>query len=46
MTKPPPPIPEGYGTVTPWVVTSDTRRLLASLTVNAELLSARGFRTW
>jgi uncharacterized glyoxalase superfamily protein PhnB len=27
MTKPP-PIPDGYGTVTPWVVTSDTRRLL------------------
>jgi PhnB protein len=27
MTKPQ-PIPEGYGTVTPWVVTSDTRRLL------------------
>jgi hypothetical protein len=27
MTKPP-PIPEGYGTVTPWVVTCDTRRLL------------------
>lgn len=27
MTKPH-PIPEGYGTVTPWVVTSDTRRLL------------------
>jgi len=22
------PIPEGYGTVTPWVVTEDTRRLL------------------
>jgi PhnB protein len=27
MTKPQ-PIPEGYGTVTPWVVTGDTRRLL------------------
>jgi PhnB protein len=27
MTKPQ-PIPEGYGTVTPWVVTNDTRRLL------------------
>ena len=27
MTKPP-PIPEGYATVTPWVVTRDTRRLL------------------
>ena len=27
MTKPP-PAPEGYGTVTPWVVTGDTRRLL------------------
>ena len=27
MTRPP-PIPEGYGTVTPWVVTKDTRRLL------------------
>jgi PhnB protein len=27
MTNPP-PIPEGYGTVTPWVVTGDTRRLL------------------
>jgi PhnB protein len=27
MTKPR-PIPEGYGTVTPWVVTKDTRRLL------------------
>jgi PhnB protein len=27
MTKPQ-PIPEGYGTVTPWVVTTDTRRLL------------------
>lgn len=27
MTRPP-PIPEGYGTVTPWVVTQDTRRLL------------------
>ena len=27
MTKPP-PVPEGYGTVTPWVVTEDTRRLL------------------
>jgi PhnB protein len=27
MTKPP-PLPEGYGTVTPWVVTKDTRRLL------------------
>jgi PhnB protein len=27
MTKPP-PVPEGYGTVTPWVVTKDTRRLL------------------
>jgi PhnB protein len=27
MTKPE-PIPEGYGTVTPWVVTRDTRRLL------------------
>jgi PhnB protein len=27
MTKPQ-PIPEGYGTVTPWVVTRDTRRLL------------------
>jgi PhnB protein len=27
MTKPQ-PIPEGYRTVTPWVVTSDTRRLL------------------
>ena len=26
MTKPQPP--EGYGTVTPWVVTKDTRRLL------------------
>src|SRR4029453_1496684 len=24
----PPPIPDGYGTVTPWVVTKDTRRLL------------------
>jgi uncharacterized glyoxalase superfamily protein PhnB len=30
MTKPP-PIPEGYGTVTPWVVTNDTRRLLEFL---------------
>jgi uncharacterized glyoxalase superfamily protein PhnB len=30
MTKPP-PIPEGYGAVTPWVVTSDTRRLLEFL---------------
>ena len=28
MTKPQ-PIPDGYGTVTPWVVTKDTRRLLA-----------------
>jgi len=28
MTKPQ-PIPDGYGTVTPWVVTRDTRRLLA-----------------
>jgi PhnB protein len=28
MTQPQ-PIPEGYGTVTPWVVTRDTRRLLA-----------------
>ena len=27
MTRPR-PVPEGYGTVTPWVVTSDTRRLL------------------
>jgi PhnB protein len=27
MTKPQ-PIPEGYGTATPWVVTNDTRRLL------------------
>jgi PhnB protein len=27
MTKPQ-PIPEGYATVTPWVVTNDTRRLL------------------
>jgi PhnB protein len=27
MTKPP-PVPEGYGAVTPWVVTKDTRRLL------------------
>ena len=27
MTKPQ-PIPQGYGTVTPWVVTKDTRRLL------------------
>jgi PhnB protein len=27
MTKPQ-PIPEGYATVTPWVVTKDTRRLL------------------
>jgi len=27
MTKPQ-PIPEGYGTVTPWIVTKDTRRLL------------------
>ena len=27
MTKPQ-PVPDGYGTVTPWVVTSDTRRLL------------------
>ena len=27
MTRPR-PIPEGYGTVTPWVVTNDTRRLL------------------
>jgi PhnB protein len=27
MTKPQ-PIPEGYGTITPWVVTKDTRRLL------------------
>jgi PhnB protein len=27
MTKPE-PIPDGYGTVTPWVVTNDTRRLL------------------
>ncbi len=27
MTKPP-PIPEGYGTVTPWIVTNDTRRLI------------------
>jgi PhnB protein len=27
MTKPP-PIPEGYGTATPWVVTKDMRRLL------------------
>jgi PhnB protein len=27
VTKPQ-PIPEGYGTVTPWVVTKDTRRLL------------------
>jgi PhnB protein len=24
----PRPVPEGYGTVTPWVVTNDTRRLL------------------
>ena len=31
MTKPP-PIPEGYGTVTPWVVTNDTRRLLEFIT--------------
>jgi uncharacterized glyoxalase superfamily protein PhnB len=30
MTKPP-PIPEGHGTVTPWVVTNDTRRLLEFL---------------
>jgi PhnB protein len=28
MTRPP-PVPEGYATVTPWVVTNDTRRLLA-----------------
>jgi PhnB protein len=27
MTKPQ-PVPEGYATVTPWVVTGDTRRLL------------------
>jgi PhnB protein len=27
MTRPR-PVPEGYGTVTPWVVTNDTRRLL------------------
>ena len=27
MTRPQ-PIPEGYGAVTPWVVTKDTRRLL------------------
>jgi PhnB protein len=27
----PRPIPEGYGTVTPWVVTKDTRRLLEFL---------------
>jgi PhnB protein len=27
MTKPQ-PVPDGYGTVTPWVVTNDTRRLL------------------
>ena len=27
MTKPQ-PVPEGYATVTPWVVTDDTRRLL------------------
>ena len=27
MTKPR-PIPDGYGTVTPWVVTRDTRRLM------------------
>jgi PhnB protein len=31
MTKPR-PIPDGYATVTPWVVTTDTRRLLAFLT--------------
>jgi PhnB protein len=31
MTRPP-PIPDGYGTVTPWVVTRDTRRLLAFIT--------------
>jgi PhnB protein len=30
MTRPP-PVPEGYGTVTPWVVTNDTRRLLEFL---------------
>jgi PhnB protein len=30
MTKPR-PVPEGYGTVTPWVVTRDTRRLLEFL---------------
>lgn len=30
MTKPQ-PIPDGYGTVTPWVVTKDTRRLLEFL---------------
>jgi PhnB protein len=28
MTKPQ-PIPEGYATVTPWIVSKDTRRLLA-----------------
>jgi PhnB protein len=28
MTRPP-PVPKGYATVTPWVVTNDTRRLLA-----------------
>ena len=31
MTRPQ-PNPEGYGTVTPWVVTSDTRRLLEFIT--------------
>jgi PhnB protein len=31
MTRPQ-PVPDGYGTITPWVVTSDTRRLLAFIT--------------
>lgn len=28
MTSKPDPIPEGYGTVTPWIVTSDTARVI------------------
>lgn len=28
MTVKPDPIPEGYGTVTPWIVTSDTARVI------------------
>ncbi|MBO3731917.1 VOC family protein [Glycomyces niveus] len=29
MSTRPEPIPEGYGTVTPWIITSDTARVIA-----------------